>query len=124
MARPGGGVLAAYSLPLAADHVADDPAHAASVATTLGFPVVLKIRSPDITHKSDVGGVAVNLGDADRVRQEATAMLARVKATPRQQGVDEILIPSERSFRSRERLLREGLEIDRAVYEALGRLGA
>jgi LDH2 family malate/lactate/ureidoglycolate dehydrogenase len=60
----------------------------------------------------------------DAFKRDMTALIERVKATPRQQGVDEILIPSERSFRSRERLLREGLEIDRAVYEALGRLGA
>jgi LDH2 family malate/lactate/ureidoglycolate dehydrogenase len=60
----------------------------------------------------------------DAFKRDMTALIERVKATPRRQGVDEILIPSERSFRSRERLLREGLEIDRAVYEALGRLGA
>jgi LDH2 family malate/lactate/ureidoglycolate dehydrogenase len=60
----------------------------------------------------------------DAFKRDMTALIERVKATPRQQGVDEILIPSERSFRSRERRLREGLEIDRAVYEALGRLGA
>jgi acetyltransferase len=40
--------------------------------------VALKIHSPDITHKSDVGGVALNLKDADHVRYEAAAMLARV----------------------------------------------
>jgi LDH2 family malate/lactate/ureidoglycolate dehydrogenase len=56
-------------------------------------------------------------------KRDMTALVDRVKATPRQHGVDEILIPSERSFRSRGRLLREGLEIDRAVYEALKKLG-
>jgi acetyltransferase len=72
-------VLAAYGLPLVANHLADDPDQAAAAAGTIGFPVALKIVSPDITHKSDVGGVALNLGDADRVRREATAMLERVK---------------------------------------------
>jgi LDH2 family malate/lactate/ureidoglycolate dehydrogenase len=38
---------------------------------------------------------------------------------PRQPGVDEIRIPSERAFRSREKLLQEGLEIDRLVYDEL-----
>jgi LDH2 family malate/lactate/ureidoglycolate dehydrogenase len=60
----------------------------------------------------------------DAFKRDMTALIDRVKATPRQLGVDEILIPSERSFRSRERLLREGLEIDGAVYEALQKLGA
>src|SRR5271169_2507000 len=45
-------LLVAYGVPLVADRPADDPADAASVAATIGFPVVLKIRSPDITHKS------------------------------------------------------------------------
>src|ERR1700730_5450526 len=60
----------------------------------------------------------------DAFKRDMTALIDRVKATPRQPGVDEILIPSERSFRSRERLLREGLEIDGAVYEAPQKLGA
>ena len=72
-------VLAAYGIPLAASLPADDPDQASSVAATVGFPVALKIRSPDITHKTDVGGVALNLGDADRVRREAEAMLERVR---------------------------------------------
>jgi acetyltransferase len=74
-------ILAAYGLPLVADHLAGDPDQAALVATAIGFPVALKIRSREITHKSDVGGVALNLGDADRVRQEAGAMIERVRAS-------------------------------------------
>jgi len=73
-------VFAAYGIPLVAGHLAGDPDRAASVATAIGFPVALKIRSREITHKSDVGGVALNLGNADRVGQEARAMIERVKA--------------------------------------------
>jgi L-2-hydroxycarboxylate dehydrogenase (NAD+) len=46
-------------------------------------------------------------------------MIAKVKATPRQPGVDEIRLPGERAMRERARLTREGLEIDRKIYEAL-----
>jgi len=46
-------------------------------------------------------------------------LIERVKATPRQAGVDEIRIPSERAFRARERALRGGIEIDRRVFDAL-----
>ena len=43
----------------------------------------------------------------------------RVKATPRQPGVEEIRLPGERAFRERARSLREGIEIDRKIYDAL-----
>lgn len=52
-------------------------------------------------------------------KRHMSEMLARIKATPRQPGVDEIRIPSERSFRERARLKREGIEIDRKIYDAL-----
>ncbi len=52
-------------------------------------------------------------------RSHMSQMIARVKATPRQPGVDEIRLPGERSTRERARLAREGLEIDRKIYEAL-----
>src|SRR5271165_551737 len=87
-----GVVLSAYGLPPVANHRAADPDHAASVATTIGFPVALKILSPDITHKSDVGGVALNLGDASRVRWEAAAMLERVKAARPEARLDGFLV--------------------------------
>jgi LDH2 family malate/lactate/ureidoglycolate dehydrogenase len=48
--------------------------------------------------------------------------IAQIKATPRQEGVAEIRIPGERSYRERARLSREGIEIDRKIYDALGRL--
>jgi LDH2 family malate/lactate/ureidoglycolate dehydrogenase len=55
----------------------------------------------------------------DDYRQHLSETLARVKATPRQPGVEEIRIPSERAFRERERSLREGIMIDRDIYDAL-----
>ena len=56
---------------------------AAELAATLDCPVALKIRSPDIQHKSDVGGVALDLPDPDSVRQVAIDMTERVlKALP------------------------------------------
>jgi len=75
-----GAVLDAYGIPIARTRIAAGPDDAAAAAAELGFPAVLKIRSPDIAHKSDVGGVALDLGDANAVRAAATTMLARVKA--------------------------------------------
>ena len=73
-------LLAACGIPVAATRsVAPNPRSAANAATRIGFPVVLKIVSPDISHKSDVGGVALDLADAAEVRQAARDMLARVR---------------------------------------------
>lgn len=58
----------------------------------------------------------------DDYRREVSRRIEMIKATPRQMGVDEIRIPGERSYRTRERLLRDGIEIDRKIYDALGRL--
>jgi LDH2 family malate/lactate/ureidoglycolate dehydrogenase len=55
----------------------------------------------------------------DDFRRDMSAMLARVKATARQPGVDEIRLPGERAFRERARHKRDGIEIDRKIYDAL-----
>ena len=64
------------------------------------------------------------LGPADAFERQVTQLIERIKAMPRQPGIDEIRIPSERAFRSRERARREGLEIDRMVFDALVALRA
>ncbi len=58
----------------------------------------------------------------DEYRREVSRRIATIKATPRQEGVAEIRIPGERSFATRARLLLEGIEIDKKIYDALGRL--
>ena len=65
------------------------------------------------------GGNNVGRVPLEEFKRDLTAMLARVKATPRQPGVDEIRLPSERAFRERARNLREGIVIDRKIYDAL-----
>jgi LDH2 family malate/lactate/ureidoglycolate dehydrogenase len=64
------------------------------------------------------------LGPADLFRRQTTELVARIKATPRAPGVDEIRIPSERAFRHRAQALRAGIEIDRSVFAALDALRA
>jgi LDH2 family malate/lactate/ureidoglycolate dehydrogenase len=63
------------------------------------------------------------IGLEDFTRQ-VSELIDRIKSTPRQPGVDEIRIPGERAFRAREQGLREGIEIDRAVFDALAALQA
>lgn len=72
------GVLAAYGIPTVPSRVAHDPASAGAAAAALGFPAVLKIRSPDLPHKTAVGGVALDLDAEPAVRAAAEAMAARV----------------------------------------------
>ena len=71
-------VLVAYGIPTVETHVAEDPESAALHAMEIGYPVVIKILSEDISHKSDVGGVALNLKTPEAVRQAAENMLALI----------------------------------------------
>ncbi len=74
-------VLQAYGIPIVPTvAVGASAEEAAEAARKIGHPVALKILSPDISHKSDVGGVALGLGDDAAVRLAADGMLARVRA--------------------------------------------
>jgi acetyltransferase len=72
-------VLEAYRIPVVPTRIAADPQAAAAAAATIAGQVVLKILSPDITHKSDVGGVVLDLRAPAAVRDAAQAMLERVR---------------------------------------------
>ncbi|MDB5798981.1 MAG: family N-acetyltransferase [Paucimonas sp.] len=73
-------LLDAYHIPVVKTRLASDPEEAMQQARAIGFPVALKILSPDISHKSDVGGVALDLEDEAAVQAAASAMLRRVQA--------------------------------------------
>jgi acetyltransferase len=62
-------LLAAYRIPIADTKVARTEAEAVAAATALGYPVVVKLYSETISHKTDVGGVQLSIRDADAVRQ-------------------------------------------------------
>ncbi|MBN2752744.1 MAG: acetate--CoA ligase family protein [Rhodospirillaceae bacterium] len=75
-------ILRAYHLPTPRTILAHTAEEAAAAAETIGFPVVLKIASPQISHKSDVGGVKVNLDNASAVKaafSEVTAQAQRLR---------------------------------------------
>ncbi|XUF21502.1 acetate--CoA ligase family protein [Bordetella pertussis] len=74
------------------ERIAQDPAQAAAIATELGFPVALKIVSPEILHKSDVGGVQLAVQTADEARSVYTSMMARVRRNCPQARIDGIAI--------------------------------
>jgi acetyltransferase len=72
-------VLAAYGLPVSRTVPATSPDEAAEAAQDIGYPVVLKLLSPTITHKSDVGGVLLNLADEQTVRAGFEQIKANVE---------------------------------------------
>jgi acetyltransferase len=67
-------VLSAYGIPTARTIIANDAAAAVAAASDIGYPVVLKLYSETITHKTDVGGVQLNLGDAEAVKRAFEAI--------------------------------------------------
>jgi acetyltransferase len=70
-------ILRDYGIPTTPIEVAETAERAVAVAAGFGYPVVLKIHSPEISHKTEVGGVALNLQDAGEVRAEFDAMIRR-----------------------------------------------
>jgi len=73
-------VLSAYGIPVAKTVIATKEDEAVQAAGAIGYPVVLKLYSETITHKTDVGGVQLNLGSAEAVRSAFGAIQTSVAA--------------------------------------------
>jgi acetyltransferase len=71
-------LLEAYGIPVSRPRLAKTAGEAARIARETGYPVVLKIVSPDITHKTDVGGVAVDVEDEESLHAAYDRMLTAV----------------------------------------------
>jgi acetyltransferase len=83
-------LLKAYGIPVSKEEIAQSAADAAKIAKKIGFPVVAKVVSPDILHKSDIGGVVLNLDSAAEVKKAFNDIVARVrklKTKPKLEGV-------------------------------------
>jgi acetyltransferase len=85
-------VLAAYQIPTVETRIARKPQECSSLAVEIGFPVAIKILSPDITHKSDVGGVVLGLENVEQVEAAAMAMIARIEQVQPQARIDGITV--------------------------------
>ena len=73
-------LLRPIGVPFPASRLARNIAEAQTIAGELGYPVVLKAQSPDLSHKSDAGGVAVGIADAPALATAWTAMASSVTA--------------------------------------------
>ncbi|HEX5680743.1 MAG TPA: acetate--CoA ligase family protein [Desulfobacterales bacterium] len=74
------GILEAYKIPVAKWKLAATPTEAAEAAAKIGFPVVLKAEAASVVHKSDMGGVALNLASASAVKNAAAQMRKAITA--------------------------------------------
>ena len=72
-------VLEAYGIPRPRSSLAATPEEAVASAEKMGYPVALKIASPDILHKSDVGGIILDVRDAQQVRDSFASLIERAR---------------------------------------------
>jgi len=83
-------LLRAYGIPVSKEEIAQTAAEAVKIAKKIGFPVVAKVVSADILHKSDIGGVVLNLNSAAEVKKafnDITARVKKLKGKPRLEGI-------------------------------------
>ena len=85
-------LLSQAGIPVLPEKVCRTAAEAVDAARAMGFPVVVKIVSPDIAHKTEIGGVVVNLADAEAVAQAVEAVFARAAAAAPQARIDGALV--------------------------------
>jgi acetyltransferase len=85
-------IFKAYGLPVAKTQLAESEDQAVELAESTGYPVVMKIVSPDILHKSDAGGVKVDIGSEDEVREAYQEILANAKAYQEDADIDGVAI--------------------------------
>ncbi len=83
-------LLKAYGIPVSKEEIAQTAAEAVKIAKKIGFPVVAKVVSADILHKSDIGGVVLNLNSAAEVKKafdDITKRVKRLKNKPKLEGI-------------------------------------
>ncbi len=88
-------IAAAYEIATPAEGLATSVDNAVGMANEIGFPVVLKIASADILHKTDAGGVITGIEDADAVRAAYTAILDNAKAYNSDASIDGVQVQAQ-----------------------------
>jgi len=88
----GQEVLRAYGFPLPKSELAKTENDAVKIAKKIGYPVVMKIASPQIIHKSDAGGVKVNLTNDDEVKSAFNEIVANAKKYNKQAEIKGVLV--------------------------------
>lgn len=85
-------LLAAHGIPAVPEKVLGSAEEAAAYAKQIGFPVVMKIASADVVHKSEIGGVLLNVADADSVREGYQTLLGNAERHVPDAKLDGVLV--------------------------------
>jgi acyl-CoA synthetase (NDP forming) len=88
-------ILAGAGIPMVPETACRNAEDAVAAAEAIGFPVVAKILSPDILHKSEMGGVLLGLGDAGAVRQGYATLMQRAQAHAPGARIDGVLVAKQ-----------------------------
>jgi acetate---CoA ligase (ADP-forming) len=88
-------LLKAYGIPISKEETAQTAADAVRIAKKIGFPVVAKVVSADILHKSDIGGVVLNINSPVEVKKAFNDITARVKKLKNKPKLEGILIAQQ-----------------------------
>ncbi len=88
-------LLKAYGIPVSKEAIAQTATEAVKIAKTIGFPVVAKVVSADILHKSDIGGVVLNINSPAEVKTAFNAITARVRKLKTRPTIEGILIAQQ-----------------------------
>jgi acetyltransferase len=88
-------LLKAYGIPVSKEAIAQTSAEAVKIAKKIGFPVVAKVVSAAILHKSDIGGVVLNITSAAEVSKAFDTITARVKKLKGKPKLEGILIAQQ-----------------------------
>ncbi len=91
-------LVSAYGIHVPEIRLAQTAEEAASHATEIGYPVVLKIASPQIYHKTDVGGIRIDLSDTDAVKTAFAEIIASVKENAPQATIEGITVEAMMSL--------------------------
>jgi len=84
-------LLAKYGIPVTKESIAQSPDEALAIASQIGTPVAMKISSPDISHKSDVGGVELNVSAGD-VKTTYNNIISQIKKATPEARIEGILV--------------------------------
>jgi acetyl coenzyme A synthetase (ADP forming)-like protein len=96
----GKEILRAYGIDVPLEGSARDPEEAVREAQRIGYPLVMKVESPDIAHKTDVGGVVVDIKSDDEVRTQFQLIMSRVSSKIPEARIDGVSL--ERMIKGRE----------------------
>jgi acyl-CoA synthetase (NDP forming) len=88
-------LLKAYGIPVSKEEIAQTAAEAVKIAKKIGFPVVAKVVSAEILHKSDIGGVVLNINSAAEVKKAFNDITTRVKKLKNKPKLEGILIAQQ-----------------------------